>query len=498
VALAALVVLPVATAPHLLLLDAPAHEARLAVLHDLLITGRGSPFYNFDTFFLPNVAFDLIGLGLTFFFSPELAGRIFFAGTLLLTASGVSVLNRVATRRWNLVPLASVLLLYNLISILGFLSYIFGLALVPWALAGRLKLESRAPAAGVLFSAAASVLLLFCHVFDFGIYAVMSAGFALMAWRQGRIGPGQVATRALEPVAAALLFLLMSTGSGSHIAFDPQFLAKKLYGIAKSLTSGSIGADIAFMAGAIGFALLLLFYSRPRLAPTFVPGLAGLVILYFLLPKALASGAYVDSRMPIAIFLLALAGLDAQLRPAKTAIALLAFLGAVFLAKQAAIAALWRSFSAPTDAMIETLDALPAGAVILQSECLDSNGVLNVYRSGQPSMQNLASLSNFGGARFVAVLYAIPGQQPIRVSPSYQPYWRLQGDFGASCGLSDYRRRVARIQALMQAEKAAGHIVPPLFFLLFRPPAAVNLQPGARLVSRGPLYALYEVGKPGE
>src|ERR1700754_2346299 len=84
-ALAVMAVLPVLAAPHLLLLDAPAHEARLAVLRDLLITGRGSPFYDLDTFFLPNVAFDLIGLGLIFFVSPELAGRIFFALALLLT-----------------------------------------------------------------------------------------------------------------------------------------------------------------------------------------------------------------------------------------------------------------------------------------------------------------------------------------------------------------------------------------------------------------------------
>ena len=72
VVLAVLVVLPVVVSPHLLLLDAPAHEARLAVLRDLLITGRGSPFYDLNTFFIPNTAFDLIGLGLTFFTLPRM------------------------------------------------------------------------------------------------------------------------------------------------------------------------------------------------------------------------------------------------------------------------------------------------------------------------------------------------------------------------------------------------------------------------------------------
>jgi len=274
-ALAILIVLPVIMAPHLLMLDAPAHEARLVTLRDLLITGHGSPFYIFDTFFIPNIAFDLVGLGLTTFVSPEEAGRIFFILVLLLTPSGIAVLNRIATGRWNLAPLASVLLLYNLVSILGFYSFIFGLALVPWALAGRLKLEARAPVIGMMAGAGFSVLLLFCHLADFGIYAVMSAGFAVAALRQGRIGAGQALTRALEPMPAGLLCLMMSTGSGSWISYDSNFLTAKLSGILKSLTSGSMVGDIAFVIGAVSFVLLLVFHARPRLAASFIPGLAG-------------------------------------------------------------------------------------------------------------------------------------------------------------------------------------------------------------------------------
>ena len=494
-ALAVLAVLPVVAAPHLLLLDAPAHEARLAVLRDLLITGRGSPFYELDTFFLPNVAFDLIGLGLTFFVSPEVAGRIFFALTLLLTASGVTVLNRVATGRWSLVPLASVLLLYNLVSIFGFFSYIFGLALVPWALAGRLKIE--APTAGVLAGMLLSVALLFCHLFDFGIYAVMSAGFALTALYQRRIGMGQALARALEPVPAAALFLMMTTGSGSRAEYGPQFLTAKLFGIAKSLTSGSMMGDAAFVVGAVSFVLLLLFCSRPHLVRSFVPGLIALVILYFVLPAKMASGSYVDSRLPIAIALLALAGLDAQLRPTKMTVALLALFGAAFLVKQTAISALWRSISAPADEVVRALDTVPAGAVILQSECLSgSGGSLDIYRARQPATQHLTSLSNFSGTRFVAALYAIRGQQPIRFLPPYIPYFRLQDSFETSCDPSDYRSRVARIRARMRAEMMDGKAVPPVFFVLLRPPADTWLQPEARLISKGPLHALYEIAKP--
>jgi hypothetical protein len=498
-ALAILIVLPAVTAPHLLMLDAPAHEARLAVLRDLLITGHGSPFYHLDTFFLPNIAFDLIGLGLVPFVSPEAAGRIFFVLVLLLTVSGIAVLNRVATGRWNIAPLASALLLYNLVSILGFYSYAFGLALVPWALAGRLKLEARAPAIGMIAGAGLSVLLLFCHLFAFGIYTVMSAGFALTALCQKRIGIGQALMRVLEPVPAGLLYLMMSTGSGSRISYDSNFLISKLLGIVKSLTSGSIIADLAFVTGASVFMLLLLFCARPRLATSFLPGLAGLLILYFILPAKMASGAYVDIRLPVAIIFLALAGLDAQFRPSRISFALLTVLGMAIVVKQSAITLLWRSTSVPADAIVHALVAIPPGAVIMQSECLpDSRDIPNVYRARQPAMQHLSSLSNLDDSIFVAAFYAIAGQQPIQVSRFYEPYYGLQMDFDPSCDPSDYRGRVARIRALMQAETTGGHTVPPLFFLLLRPPAATSLQPEARLLSRGPDHLLYRIANPGE
>src|SRR5215469_2211321 len=77
-----LVILPILAARHLPLLDAPGHEARLAALWDLLITGRGSSFYDINTFFLPSVSFDVIGLAFIPLLDPETVGRIFFALTL--------------------------------------------------------------------------------------------------------------------------------------------------------------------------------------------------------------------------------------------------------------------------------------------------------------------------------------------------------------------------------------------------------------------------------
>src|ERR1044071_444870 len=65
-----LLLAPLAATPYLPLLDAPSHQARLAVLHSLLVTGEGSAFYRLDTLLLPNMGFDLIGLLLASWFGP--------------------------------------------------------------------------------------------------------------------------------------------------------------------------------------------------------------------------------------------------------------------------------------------------------------------------------------------------------------------------------------------------------------------------------------------
>ncbi len=485
-------ILPVWLAPHLLLLDAPAHEARIGVLRDLL--GKGSPFYHLDTFFLPNIAFDVIGLALSFVASPENVGRLYFSLTLILTLSGVSVLNRVATGRWSIVPLACGLVLYNLVAILGFFSYAFGLALVPWALAARLEFEHRPPFAGFLAGSAFAILLLFCHVFDFGIYTTMSAGFALAALLQRRISWHAAFLRLLEMVPAALLFLSMPTGDRSPLRYDPYYFSAKLSGILKSLSSASMAGDAAFVAGALCLILLLLLCARTRLVSSFLPGIVGLTALYFILPPNLASGSYVDVRMPIAVALMLFAGLDVQLMQGKRTAIIVTLVAAAFVSKQVAIAAQWHSQSLESDKLIREIVSLPVPAIVMQSECQsESGGIQSIYDRRSPSLQHIAAMAAFQDTRFVADLYAIHGQQPIGAVPAYSAYYALQHEFDPTCDALELRNRLSRIEALMDSEIKAGRPVPPLFFLSIRPLSRATLTRRAKLISSGPKYALYRV-----
>ena len=491
-----LILLPVIGAHHLPLLDAPAHEARLAALNDLLFSRQGSLFYRLDTFLLPNIAFDVIGLGLSTFASPERAGQIFFALTLLLTLSGVMVLNRVVTGRLGtVIPVATSLLLYSLISILGFFSYAFGLALVPWALAARLKI-AESPRYDFLAGAAMAVTLLFCHVFDFGIFAVMATGMGLAKWLQREISFRHAVLRALEHVPAGLLFLLISSGGlSSHPKYNAPFFEAKLFGIAKSVTSGSMVGDAAFLAGAMALLAYLIYFARPRLAWSFVPGIALLTGLYFALPFALATGSYVDSRLPIAIALLILGGLDTHPKSGAMPVLLIGIAVFALLVKQAAIAGLWRSFDPEIDSLQAAFDSLPGAAVVMQSECQpQGNAISAIYRERQPSLSHIAALAAFTDARFVANNFAIAGQQPIRVAPGWHAYYDLQDSFGTStCSPEEYRKQTAKI---VQLDRSRPQPAPVVYFLLVRPPQKNSLDGLAQKLASGPDFELYRLAAP--
>jgi hypothetical protein len=493
----ALAILPILAAHHLPLLDAPGHEARLAVLRDLLITGRGSPFYASGSFFLPNIAFDGIGLGLIHVVGPETAGQIFFGLALVLTLWGILALNRVATGRWSFVPQVSALLLYNLISILGFFSYAFGLALVPWALAARLRLEGSRPVAGFLLGSAFGTILLFCHAFAFGVYAAVSAGFVLAALLGRRLGVAPALARGVELVPAMGLFVAMPMRGMGEIRYEPNFFQVKLFGIVEPLTSGCLTADIALAVGLMAF-ILLAASSRAKLAPGFAPGLAALFALYLALPFELGSAANLDKRMPIAIALIALAGLDIHIRRGVVAFVLAGLIVAALIVKQGALAFLWRSFDPVIDAAVAAIEAMPAGSVVMQSECHpEVSGILSTYRKWQPPMTHVAALASFDDTRFVASTWAIPGQQPITIKAPYRGYNRLQTAFKSStCDVDEYRAQLASIRTLAETEGAAATPAPPLYFFIIRPPAPKMLLPDASLVAAGRDFELYALSRP--
>jgi hypothetical protein len=483
IAAASLLVLPLVVAQHLNVGDAPGHEARLAVLRDALLLHRPSAFYEVTSFFLPNVAFDVIGLGLTALSGPETAARIFLGFALVLTLAGVAVLGRAATGRWSVVPLGAALVVHNLMIVEGFLNFAFGLALVPWLLALRLKLDGRT--SGFAAGAAAAIVLLFCHLSAFGVYAVMSAGMAFAAWRAGRIRIVHAAAWAFEAVPAVLLLLLMPHDPDKTVHFVP--LLSKLINVIKVLSSGDLASDIATVAGLAGCAAML-FVARAKLAPPLVPGLIGLGLIYLLLPGAVGHGAFIDMRVPVAIVLIAFAALDVRLPRSALSTALLAFIAIAFVVKQGALAAMWHRVDPVTQSAASAMNALPQGAVIFRTECRPAESVMSAYRDHQPWLTSVAGLAALDGTRMAAGTWAIAGQQPIAVKPAYKPDYDVQAGVPWSvCGQKDLRKVAAKIRAL-----ADPH---PHYLFVIRPAKVHSVD--AELIATGEGFELYNVNSVG-
>ncbi len=498
-AAAMLAILPIIGARHLPLLDAQGHESRLVVLRDTLLLHHPSQFYDFAGFFLPNVAFDVVGLPLVGMAGPELTGKLFFGLTLLLTLAGVSLLNRAATGRWSLAPLAATLLLYNLITILGFFSYAFGFALVLLALAGRACVPATQSVKMALYTAAAGVILLFCHVFDFGIYALMTVAFAAADLVGRRVTLVEAGIAAIGLLPAAALYAALASSAGGHFEFEPDFLRAKLFGMVKAVTSASLTGDLAFAVGAIAFGLLLICAQRVRLARGFAGGIVLLAVVYLALPDKMATGSYVDKRMPVAILLLFIAGLDLRIRKGWLSMALVGIVCVATFVKQGALTVLWRSFDPAIDTMARALDDLPAGAIILQAECEPaSSSILAVYGERQPSLTHAPAMAAFADTRFVAATWAIAGQHTVAVRPDYRDAYDLQSSFGSStCADAEYRSEYARIRDLAEQRRSGARPAAALFFLLIRPPHADPLAGQARVIAMSPLFTLYAVDDPG-
>jgi hypothetical protein len=494
-----LALLPILAARHLPLLDAPAHEARIALLRTLWVQGGDSAFYRATDPISANMAFDTIGVLLLNFVSPEVAGRVFLGLTMVATLWGIATLNRVVTGRWSLVPLAVGLLIYHAVTIGCFFSYLFALALVPWALAARLSV--RGPLVGFIAGCLCTLVLTLCHLFAAGIYIAFLAADRAARVARGRLRPAACMACLAEFLPAALMVpTVFRGGGGGNIEYmhHPGFLQVKAAGLAEALTSGSLWGDAALIVGLLACLAIAISRSKLTLSQPAAAGIIALLLLYFILPFELGSASNVDKRMPIAVAFLAVGFTDVRLRMDIWTRRLIGAVAVAFVVKQTALMLLWLHLDPAIDTLVAALRSLPPGAVIMQAECHPVvRSIAGSFAKWHPPLSHTAGLATLDDKRFAASNWAIPGQQPIAVRPAYLPYYELQEEFdGSLCSAVTYRYELARIRNLSLARSGPPG---PVYLLLIRPPEPDMLAGDAEFVTHGPdfeLYAASESGRP--
>lgn len=494
------IALPPIWARHLPLWDAGGHIARISMLNGALLHGRDISAYAPAPFWLPNVAFDIIGIGLAQFMNAEIAGRIFLAISQILTFLGVVLLNRVLIGRWSLFAFAVGLFVYNLVTAYGFLNYIFGVGLAFFLLAIRVHLLRTRPRLGLAIGAAIGVVMLFAHLSALGIYAVLWAGIACDDLIHRKVDLRSAALRGLEFIPAFLLLLSMRTGQIFDYHYYNGVIVYKTQYLLRVLMSAAPWGDVALVIALILLAVIFLFRSRIRLV-SMLPGVLALFVIYWIMPSRLQTSWFADVRLPITIVFALLAGLDVRVREFPGRSAVVVAIALTFLAKQVAIAQYWHQLEQPIDEVIGTIDHLPTDAVILDADCVtEAYGSFDkLYARYAPPQHHIMELSALTTVpRFYGSYWAEPAAQPLRVKPAYQPFYDMSMDFGKNerCDLYGPRSMIAIIQRKTEAQAAMGNVHSHVYFMAWHEYRPVDVSPYGHFVKSIGIGNLYQVDLP--
>jgi hypothetical protein len=171
--------------------------------------------------------------------------------------------------------------------------------------------------------------------------------------------------------------------------------------------------DIGCFALFVGLLGTLAATGRYRLAPRVAWAAAVVFAAYLLMPSQLYSGSGVDHRLPVALFLLLVAGAAPRFPSRRAAIACAAGLGLLYVARFAMIERIWLRSDQVYTAELAGLDLLPNGALLAVAF---PPGALNVVSIPETHLPTLAIARR---EAFVPTLFAFPAQQPIAVAAPY-------------------------------------------------------------------------------
>ncbi|HVH78047.1 MAG TPA: hypothetical protein VM782_01540 [Stellaceae bacterium] len=395
------------------ILDYPNHFARLH-----LVAEGGNRFYAVRWAPLPNLALDLIVPALGKLMPLALAMKLFLVLSFALLTGGTLWLNRAATGCWRWWGLLSFLLPYDRILLWGFLNYLFGLGVVLCGLAFWLSLEHR-PGWRVAASSLIALGCFFSHIEALGIYALAILGvelppmLALLRAHRLRALATRIAVAAVQFVAPAILFLsCLPPSEGGAVSYGN--FARKVDLLFSVFDNYNRPFDVACFALFVALFVGLAWRRRLWMGPRIGMALAILAVAYLLLPSQLMSGSGVDRRIPVALFLLLVAG-TAPIVPLPRRVALGIQIGVavIFLARMAMIEAVWLQADRLYAAGIAVIDTLPVGAklaVAYPSRDVNAGAIPELH---------VATLAVIRREAFVPTIFAYRTQQPLALRPPY-------------------------------------------------------------------------------
>ena len=440
-ALFAVAALPVLFCDILPLVDYPNHLARMALLAHLPDDPTLQRYYALAWHPIPDLAMDAVVPPLLSSIGLAAAGKVFVLATFLLLAGGPMLLGRTLFGRWQAWPLLAFLLLYGRLLLWGIVNYLFGLGLACCALAAMVALRPRGATLRLAAGGAAALAVYFAHLMAFGVYAVLLAGIELqaMGWRP-REGLRRLAV-ALLPLALPFALLLAAGGTGSGtVSFAQPWRKLDLLFSVFDLYHRLF--DIACFALAVVGMGVAYWRRWAALAPQMALPLVLLLAAYAVMPSQMMGASGIDRRMPLALALV-LVGATCWTAPRLAqARGFFAVAAALLVLRLATVAQSWHASDLEYRPIVAALAAVPQGSRIAVAAPPDA---VDIQATPLVHLPVLAAALDDA---FVPTLFALPGQQPIALTPRYAalaaatPPDRLWADFVVGAPPSDGARAI--------------------------------------------------------
>jgi hypothetical protein len=353
------------------LVDYPNHLARAYILGAWDGTPELQQKFALNWDIRPYMASDAT-IGLLNRFLPIYdAGRVFILFVLLLFTVATVTLHKVLYGRISALPVIVYLFLFNHALFWGFLSYLCGAALAILAFAGWIHFRTRSPWYRIALFPLISLILFLSHLFGLVLYGLMVCGYEV--WRvlavdseRRRMLP-EMASTAIQFITPGLLMInwIVSNQSLDKAITSYGSVTDKLTALISPVHFGMPAVDypIALFVG------LLLVWMRGQKGVVFAPELRYPVVLLIIcavaMPHVLSDVWLMDIRLPLVAACLFAAGIRfdrSQVRAERNIVAIVA---ALVVVRSVFIAYAWQPIDKNFDEFRAASNAIPSSAKIL-------------------------------------------------------------------------------------------------------------------------------------
>ncbi len=419
-----------------LLADYPNHVARMHILGNLNTETLFSQSYISRFDFTPNIAMDLMVPWLAKVMPLDIASRLFLGLILLSTLASVAFLHKTVTAQWSAWPLLVVLFLYHGSFMAGLANFSLGAGLVPAALALWITMRHAPPLGRIAAGSAVALVLFFCHLVAFGAYGLLIIGYEYVRARDKwsrRDGPGQAAKDFLIAGVTGLvptaLFARQFFNEAS-VPFAESMLAWgnwawKAKALLAPLSNYHLTTDLITAGLLIGLVFWAWRTGRLEIDRRIAPGLALLALCFVLAPKGFWTGGVLDQRFAIIFAFIFIGSTSFRAVGKLIQFGLPTLLIALFLLRLGLITTTWIEHRDDLADIRSTLGLVEKGSKVLVVQPDNMPGIHLapkrhiVFHHAAP-MANLATLAVIDRSAFVSTIYAIPGQQPLRLKEPLQ------------------------------------------------------------------------------